>query len=170
MNTNKLVGVVILLLTLSACGQATSTVTSDNTAGSLAVMPQSVQPFYNQYFRLIGSNKQIAGNISLVDLSAMPAIATCNASGQSYAIQIDSAYWGSATDDQKRTAVFHELTHCVFNEMGHSPSVDNSYMVELSNTAFDEQLLETEAPALAQQLTVGGVPQNGIIVDGQVVN
>jgi len=120
---------ILNILILSACGPAH------------VDMPDEMIGYYNDYFSIVPVSKKNSGTIILDDKLDMGLRGRCDQPLiGNWTIRINKLTWQrmdwyNNSDDQKRSLLFHELTHCTFDSMGHSPD-PHSYMY--AGYAFDQ--------------------------------
>lgn len=124
---------IILSFLLSGCGKL------PNLHALLVQMPDEVTPYYNQFFDIVGYNREVAGQVTIEPLKSfesngykLSTASLCASLGAYYKIVLDTETWNNSTEAEKRETVFHELTHCALlsSEVSSDP---HSYMFPMGS-------------------------------------
>lgn len=87
-------------------------------SNELKVQDSSIQPFvdeFNSYIQTYGTTKLNKGiYYTFDDLSSLPGhiLGKCTPYKNDNIVTIDSTFWASASEWDKRSVIFHELGHC----------------------------------------------------------
>lgn len=111
--------IVLLAALLQACGRSPDT----------NLVPVEIKPYYNEYIALNLNVKAPVGDIMFADDMRKTSLGECSfTSGANYwGIKININRWKDFSQSEKRTLIYHELTHCLFMSPIHSTDPD-SYM------------------------------------------
>lgn len=139
---------IILSFLLSGCGKL------PNLHALLVQMPDEVTPYYNQFFGIVGYNREVAGQITIEPLKSfeshgykLSAASLCVSVGAYYKIALDTDTWNNSNESERRETVFQELTHCAllsseFSSDPHSYMFptgpdSNLSLIEITNQVID---------------------------------
>lgn len=136
----------LAVMLVSNCGPA-----SPHSEQPQVYMPDSVTTHYEEFVRIIGTNRVTAGDIGFESdeyfskLGSGHVIGVCQKTSDihiPWTIRLKKSYWDKFPQFQ-RELLFHELTHCILNHMEHSTD-SYSYMYPSQTHPLDLDLQVSE--------------------------
>lgn len=121
--------------------------------GRPSTMPNDFIPYYREFINMVGAGKEVAINLQFGPIDPI-LNAVCAIRTGSRTITVNADRWAGLDEPQRKILIFHELTHCTFNSMGHSAdplSYMNAYLQ--SSVVADKMDLEGQARAYTGALT-----------------
>lgn len=117
---------LFLVISLNACGSVPLR------ADSNIIAPDEVMPIVKDFINIVGDKKLPIGTIVIKKIEdEYEGVCYERTAVSPWLIQLNETYYRELSDIQKRSLVYHELTHCMFDSETHSPDITNYMYFEL---------------------------------------